>query len=83
MKTLSNLIGCSTYLASDNMSNRRNFHGLVECDNELIETLKGGIEVELKDVDPRILETFEDNDVNLGDYTHCIIVGDEYYLSWE
>lgn len=73
MKTLSNLVGCSTYLASDNESNRFNFHGLVECDDELIETLKGGTEVELKDVNPRILETFKDNDVNLGDYTHCII----------
>jgi hypothetical protein len=83
MRTLSNLIGCSTYLVSDNISKRRNFHGLVECDDELIETLKGGTEVELKDVDSRILETFKDNDVNLSDYTHCIIVGDEYYLSWE
>lgn len=45
--------------------------------------LKGGTEVELLDVEERILETFKDNDVNLGDYTHCIIVGDEYYLSWE
>ena len=83
MKTLSNLVGCSTYFASDSGNNRCNFHGLVECDDELIETLKGGTEVELKDVDSRILETFKDNDVNLGDYTHCIIVGDEYYLSWE
>lgn len=83
MKTLSNLVGCSTYLVSDNTSNRCNFHGLVECNDELIETLKGGKEVELKDVDARILQTFRDNDVDLNDYTHCIIVGDEYYLSWE
>lgn len=84
MKTLSNLIGCSTYCVSDSVNNRYNFHGLVECDDELIETLKGGgTEVELKDVEERILETFKDNDVNLNDYTHCIIVGDEYYLSWK
>lgn len=80
MKTLSNLLGCSTYLVSDNTGNRYNFHGLVECNDE---TLKGGKEVELKDVDARILQTFRDNDVDLNDYTHCIIVGDEYYLSWE
>mgnify|MGYP000755837197 FL=1 len=82
MKTLSNLIGCNTYWESDSENNRYNFHGLVECDDELIETLKGGTEVELKDVEERILETFKDNDVNLNDYTHCIIVGNEYYLSW-
>lgn len=83
MKTLSNLVGCSTYGILDTPSNRRTFLGLVECDNELLDMLKGGTEVELQDVEERILETFKDNDVNLSDYTHCIIVGDEYYLSWE
>lgn len=83
MKKLNNLIGCSTYLVSDAPNNRYTFFGLVECNDDLLDELKRGTEVELQDVDARILQTFRDNDVDLNDYTHCIIVGDEYYLSWE
>ncbi len=83
MKTLSNLVGCSTYLVSDNTSNRCNFHGLVECNDDLLDELKCGTEVGLQDVNPRVLQTFRDNDVDLNEYTHCIIVGNDYYLSWE
>lgn len=83
MKTISSLIGCSTYLVSDSESNRFNYCGLVECSEELIESLKSGIEVEIESVNDRVLEVFEDNDVDLNDYTHCIILGDDYYLTWE
>lgn len=83
MKTYSNLFGCSTFCVSDSENNRRNFHGLVDCDEELMEYLKNGEEIELSNVEDRILEVFKDNDVDLSDYTHCIKVGDEYYLTWE
>lgn len=83
MKTLSNLFGCSTYCLSDNASNRLTFHGLVECNDQLIEELKDGLEVELSDVEERVLNTFKDNDVDLNNYTHCIVVGNEFYLTWE
>lgn len=83
MKTYSNLFGCSTYCVSDSANNRCNFQGLVDCDEELMEYLQNEEEIELSDVEDRILEVFRNNGVDLSNYTHCIKVGDEYYLTWE
>ena len=83
MKTYNNLFGCNTYCVSDSENNKRNFHGLADCDEELMEYLKNGVEVKLSDIENRILDVFRDNGVDLSGYTHCIKMGDEYYLTWE
>lgn len=83
MKTYSNLFGCSTYGVLDSASYRHTFLGLVECNDKLMETLKSGIEIKLSDVEKEILEVFQNNGVNLDNYTHCIRVGNDFYLTWE
>lgn len=48
-----------------------------------METLKSGIEIKLSDVEKEILEVFQNNGVNLDNYTHCIRVGNDFYLTWK
>lgn len=80
---LSNMLGCQTYCISDSPSNRYCFIGLIECNEKLIEVFKKGITVKLKYVEKRVLDTFTDNGVDLSNYTHCIIVKQDFYLAWQ
>lgn len=79
---LSNMLGCQTYCISDSSSNRYCLIGPIECNEKLIEVFKKGITVKLKYVEKRVLDTFTDNGIDLGNYTHCIIVKRNFYLAW-
>ena len=97
MKTLNELIGNDTYAVFDSPSNRYNCtESPIECTDELIAHLRTGREVELdrlRDSEPDVIEAFENQGIDLSDFTHCIIVGVEdeatrvinyeYYLTWE
>ena len=47
MKTLENLIGDSTYMVTDNVSNRFNFFGLIEVTPELVQEAENVVEWDL------------------------------------
>ena len=79
---LSNMFGCDTYCVCDSSSNRHCFIGPIECNEKMLEEFRKGIIVKLKYVEKRVLDTFTDNGIDLGNYTHCIIVKRNFYLAW-
>lgn len=93
MKTLQNLIGDSTYLVTDNVSNRFNFFGLIEVDQNLIgiaEKAEAYTEWSLAEELPedvqRAANVMAENDVTLNEFTGIVTFDDGdatyYLLTW-
>jgi len=90
MKALQNLIGNSTYMVTDNVSNRFNFFGLIEVTPELAETperyTEWGLAQELPQDVRRALAVMAENGVNLEDYTGVVTFDYDdntyYLLTW-
>lgn len=87
MKTLENLIGNSTYMVTDNVSNRFNFFGLIEVTPELVQGSKNIVEWSLTEDLPedvkRALAVMAENSVVMDDYTGVVTFDtaeETYYL---
>lgn len=87
---LSHLVGNNTYKIVDEPSNRFNFYGLTETiDSDAIEAIKSSnvsVYSISSDSIERVLSVYEDNDVNLNDYTYVLAIQHEdtitYMLVW-
>ena len=90
MKALENLIGDSTYMITDNVSNRFNFFGLIEVTPEIVEESKNVVEWNLAGPLPedvkKAVNVMAENDVNLNEFTGIVTFDDGdstcYFLTW-
>lgn len=93
MKTLERLIGDSTYMVTDNVSNRFNFFGLIEvdlCFVAMVSSPEGATEWDLTEDLPedvqRALDVMAENSVVLEDYTGVVTFDTDeetlYLLTW-
>lgn len=90
MKTLKNLIGDSTYLVTDNVSNRFNFFGLIEVTPEIVQETENAVEWNLAEELPedvqRAANVMAENSVVLDDFTGIVTFDDGdstyYLLTW-
>ncbi len=90
MTTLENLMNEKTYQVIDQQSNRFNFCGLIDIDEQLIEDSEDGIEYGLTEQLPedvkRAVDTMIENDVKIEDFTSIIRFENEdttyYLLAW-
>lgn len=90
MKSLENLINDKTYQVIDHPSNRYNFCGLVDIDEQLIVDAENGTEYELTEQLPedvqRAVDTMVMNHVEIDDYTGIVSFENDnttyYLLTW-
>ena len=90
MKTLEKFIGDSTYMVTDNASNRFNFFGLIEVTPELVEDAGNVLEWDLAKPFPedvkRAINVMAENSVVMDDFTGIVTfdTGEEtcYLLTW-
>ena len=90
MKTLENLINEKTYQVIDQVSNRFNFCGLVEIDEQLLEDASYAEEFDLNEQLPedvkRAVDTMIENDVKIEDFTAIVRFENDdttyYLLTW-
>lgn len=90
MKTLEKLIGDSTYMVADNVSNRFNFFGLIEVTPEIVEESKNVVEWNLAGPLPedvkKAVNVMAENSVSLDDFTGIVTFEDGdatyYLLTW-
>ena len=87
MKALENLIGDSTYMVTDNVSNRFNFFGLIEVTPELVEESKNVVEWNLAGPLPedvkKAVNVMAENSVVMDDFTGIVTIytaEEAYYL---
>ena len=90
MKAIKRLIGEWSYMVIDSPSNRFNFCDLVEIDEAILADAENGTEWSLSDNLPedvrRAVDTMENNDVNISDFTGVVTYDDDdytyYVLVW-
>ena len=90
MKAIKRLIGEWSYMVIDSPSNRFNFCDLVEIDKAILADAENGTEWSLSDNLPedvrRAVDTMENNDVNISDFTGVVTYDDDdytyYVLVW-
>jgi len=82
MKAIKRLIGEWSYMVIDSPSNRFNFCDLVEIDEAILADAENGTEWSLSDNLPedvrRAVDTMENNDVNISDFTGVVTYDDDY-----